>query len=97
MLTVPIMIISVAGPMIDVTGKMTCLAADPAIRTRLMSLFITLMFLGGGLGSWVGTIAFDLGGWSLNARLAVALSLLTVLLSCLAFRLAPAADQGLGS
>ncbi len=93
LLTIPIVIISVAGPMIDVTGRMTCLAAEPAIRTRLMSLFITLMFLGGGLGSWVGTIAYDLGGWGLNARLAVFLSLVTVVLSCVAFRLLPPEGQ----
>jgi len=81
LLTLPIIVMSVAGPMIDVTGRMTCLAADPAIRTRLMSLFIILMFLGGGVGSWVGTIAYDLGGWSLNVTLAMIFSAVIVLLS----------------
>ena len=86
LLTLPIIVMSVAGPMIDVTGRMTCLAAEPAIRTRLMSLFIILMFLGGGVGSWVGTIAYDLGGWSLNVTLAMIFSAVIVLLSWLGQR-----------
>ena len=86
LLTIPIIVMSVAGPMIDVTGRMTCLAAEPAIRTRLMSLFIILMFLGGGVGSWAGTIAYDLGGWPLNVSLAMGFSAVIVLLSMLASR-----------
>lgn len=85
-LSVPIVVMSIAGPMIDVTGRMTCLGADPAIRTRLMSLFITLMFLGGGIGSWAGTIAYDLGGWVFNVSLAMGCSAVIVLLSLLALR-----------
>ncbi len=86
-LSLPIIVMSIAGPMIDVTGRMTCLRADPAIRTRLMSLFITLMFLGGGIGSWAGTIAYDLGGWLFNVGLAMGFSTVVVLLSLLALRL----------
>ena len=86
LLTIPIIVMSVAGPGIDVTGRMTCLAAEPGIRTRLMSLFIILMFLGGGVGSWAGTIAYDLGGWPLNVGLAMAFSAVIVLLSMLGSR-----------
>jgi predicted MFS family arabinose efflux permease len=86
-LAIPVIVMSVAGPMIDVTGRMTCLAGDPAIRTRLLSLFIILMFLGGGVGSWAGTIAYDLGGWSLNVAIAMGTSVLIVLLSVLGVRL----------
>lgn len=95
LLTLPIIVMSVAGPMIDVTGRMTCLAAEPAIRTRLMSLFIILMFLGGGVGSWVGTIAYDLGGWSLNVTLAMIFSAVIVLLSWVGQRrFGPSATPG---
>ena len=86
LLAVPIVIISVAGPLVDVTGRMTALGAAPEIRTRLMSLYIVLMFLGGGVGSWVGTIAYDLGGWMLNVSLACFCSTLIVLLSMAALR-----------
>ena len=45
-----------------------------------------LMFLGGGMGSWAGTIAYDLGGWSLTASLAFGFSATIVLLSFLSWR-----------
>jgi len=59
-LAIPIVVISIAGPVVDVTGRMTALGAPRDIRTRLMSLYIVLMFLGGGAGSWAGTIAYEL-------------------------------------
>lgn len=62
-LLLPIGVMSIAGPMVDVTGRMTSLNKPPAVRTRLMTLYVTLMFLGGGMGSWSGAIAYDLGGW----------------------------------
>lgn len=62
-LLLPIAITSTVGPMVDVTGRMIGLREPPAIRTRLMSLYITLMFVGGAFGSWTGTLAFALGDW----------------------------------
>ena len=86
LLVVPIVITSVAGPMVDVTGRMTCLGEEAGIRTRLMSIYIILMFIGGGIGSWSGTIAYDLGGWTLTASLACLLSALALGLSLMAWR-----------
>ena len=86
LLAIPIVIMSVAGPMIDVTGRMTALGEAPAIRTRLMSLYISIMFLGGGVGSWAETIAYDLGGWNLTSSLALGLSSLILLLSFMIWR-----------
>ena len=86
LLAIPIVIISIAGPVVDVTGRMTALGAPPDIRTRLMSLYIILMFLGGGAGSWAGTIAYDLGGWMLNVSLSLACSALILFLSVKALR-----------
>ncbi|MFK8042736.1 MAG: MFS transporter [Congregibacter sp.] len=62
-LLLPIAVMSTVGPMVDVTGRMTSLNTPPPVRTRLMTLYITLMFLGGGLGSWTGAIAYGFGGW----------------------------------
>ena len=60
----PIALLSIVGPVIDITGRMTGLREDPRVRTRLMSLYVGMMFLGGGLGSWWGTLAYAMGGWS---------------------------------
>ena len=29
-----------------------------------MAVYVGMMFMGGGLGSWWGTLAYPLGGWS---------------------------------
>jgi predicted MFS family arabinose efflux permease len=85
LLVIPILVISVAGPVIDVTGRMSCLGEAPEIRTRLMSLYIIVMFLGGGLGSWAGTLAYDLGGWFLTCSLTLGFSALILSLSLLSW------------
>lgn len=86
MLLLPIILTSVAGPLIDITGRMSSLSQAPQLRTRLMSIYITLMFLGGGLGSWAGTLAYDLGGWTGTVTLTCSLSLAVCALSALAWR-----------
>lgn len=77
----PIVVLSIAGPLIDITGRMTTLSQPPAARTRLMSLYITLMFLGGGLGSGCGTYAYELGGWRGTLGLCLSLSVVICLLA----------------
>ena len=86
LLMIPIVITNLVGPIIDVSGRMTFLNQAPAIRTRLMTVYIVLMFLGGGLCSWAGTTAYEWGGWSATAVLSMALSTLVVALSFISFR-----------
>lgn len=81
LLMIPIFMTNVFGPVIDVTGRMTFLNQPPDVRTRLMTIYIVFMFVGGGLASWAGTTAYDIWGWSGNALLAVVASA-TVLLLC---------------
>jgi len=88
---VPVVATAIAGPLIDITGRMTSLKQPPNIRTRLMSLYITLMFLGGGLGSWSGTAAYDAGGWWGTVILSVGMSLGVCLLAWRARAIEPAA------
>ncbi|MEM9316017.1 MAG: hypothetical protein AAGA95_15450, partial [Pseudomonadota bacterium] len=57
------------------------LREEPSVRTRLMSLYITLMFIGGGLGSWGGTLAYDALGWWGTVGLCVGMSSLVCFLS----------------
>ena len=87
LLIVPLLMMNIVGPVIDVSGRMLFLSERPEIRTRLTTLYIVLMFLGGGLASWSGTTAYEWGGWNTNASLAVAISLGTVTLSLLSLYL----------
>lgn len=80
-LLAPLAIMSIVGPIIDVTGRMTGLQQNPAVRTRLMSLYVGMMFTGAGLGSWSGTLAYDRGGWLAVASLLLGFSALVWLLS----------------
>ena len=85
LLIIPILIANIFGPVMDVTGRMTILKETPQIRTRLMTVYIVFMFLGGGLASWAGTMVYDLWGWFGNATLAVSLSVVVSALSAWAY------------
>lgn len=62
-LMVPLLLVNMVGPTVDVTGRMTFLALAPEIRTRLTTFYIVCMFLGGAIGSVLGTAVYDAGGW----------------------------------
>ena len=85
-LLIPILLTSLVGPMIDVTGRMTSLNKPSEIRTRLMSLYVAIMFIGGGLGSFAGTLAYDAGGWSGSVTLMISLTMIVSLLSIWQYR-----------
>lgn len=85
LLIIPILIANIFGPVMDVTGRMTILKESPEIRTRLMTVYIVFMFLGGGVASWAGTTVYDLWGWTGNATLAVSLSVIVSALSAIAY------------
>jgi len=74
LLMIPIVIMNVGGPLIDVCNRMTFLNKALEIRTRLMTVYIVMMFIGGGAASWAGTTAYDLAGWQGNAVLAFGMS-----------------------
>ncbi|MEO0882967.1 MAG: MFS transporter [Pseudomonadota bacterium] len=86
LLMVPIVITNIVGPVIDVTGRMTFLSESPDIRTRLMTVYIVLMFAGGGIGSWAGTAVYDWAGWTGNALLALGFSSMVLVLAIFAVR-----------
>ena len=83
---VPIVIMNLLGPIIDITGRMTFLSEASEIRTRLMTIYIVFMFTGGGAISWASTAAYDWKGWIGNAALATALSAIVVALTAFALR-----------
>lgn len=81
LLLIPIVIMNTVGPAIDVAGRMTTLSLAPGIRTRLMTAYIVLMFVGAGFASWAGTATYEIAGWAGNSALAFILSATLVLLS----------------
>ena len=82
LLMIPIVMMNVGGPALDVCNRMTFLNRAPDIRTRLMTVYIVIMFLGGGAGSWAGTAVYDAAGWHGTALLALVMSA-TMLSLCL--------------
>ena len=86
-LLVPLVLVNLVGPGIDVTGRMIFLALAPEVRTRLTTAYIVLMFVGGGIGSFAGTAVFDAFGWAGTCALLAGFSLVLTLLSYTARRL----------
>jgi MFS family permease len=91
LLMIPIVMNTVAGPVIDVTGRMTILRLDPDIRTRLMTVYVVIMFTGGGIASTAATSIYDAAGWSGNAGFAGVLALAAAGLSAIAYKRRPQA------
>ncbi len=74
-LLLPLVITNIVGPTVDVTGRMTFLSLEPAIRTRLTTSYIVVMFLGGAIGSVAATAIYDAGGWAGTCALLLAISI----------------------
>ncbi|MEU1788522.1 MFS transporter [Streptomyces sparsogenes] len=62
-----------------ILGQHTIYQLDPNARARLNSAFIATFFIGGALGSQLGSLAYRAGGWSTVAALGAALPLLALL------------------
>lgn len=85
-LLIPLVIVNLVGPTIDVTGRMTFLTEEPQIRTRLITTYIVIMFVGGALGSFLGTAVYDWAGWAGSCVLLLAMSVAVLSLSMQALR-----------
>ena len=81
LLMIPILIANIVGPVIDVAGRMTFLSEAPSVRTRLMTVYIIFMFVGGGIASWAGTAAYDWAGWRGNVAIAFTMCAIVTLLA----------------
>lgn len=85
LLLIPILMNTVVGPVMDVSGRMTILRLAPDIRTRLMTVYVVIMFVGGGIASTIATTAYDAAGWSGNVAIAGGFAILAAILSALAY------------
>ncbi|MEV6992722.1 MFS transporter [Streptomyces sp. NPDC093228] len=81
-----VVLIALAAILIDmavqttlILGQHTIYQLDPAARARLNSAFIATFFLGGALGSQLGSIAYRTGGWGAVSVLGAALPILALL------------------
>lgn len=73
-LLVPLVLVNMVGPTVDVTGRMMFLSLAPEIRTRLTTFYIVCMFVGGALGSVLGTAIYDAAGWGGTCLLLLGIS-----------------------
>jgi len=81
-----IILIALAAVLIDtavqttlILGQHTVYQLDPTARARLNSAFIAIFFIGGALGSQLGSLAFHAGGWTAVTVLGSVLPLLALL------------------
>ncbi|MXO86461.1 MFS transporter [Altererythrobacter aurantiacus] len=93
LLMIPILIGNIVGPAIDVTSRMTFLSAEPSLRTRLTSIYIVMMFIGGSIGSVAGTAVFDAFGWNGTALYIIGSCLGLLFFTVLGYRLYGQRDQ----
>jgi predicted MFS family arabinose efflux permease len=81
-----IVLIALAAVLLDmavqtalILGQHTIYRLDPNARARLNSVFIAIFFLGGALGSQLGSISYQARGWTTVSVLCSALALLALL------------------
>ena len=86
LLMIPILIGNIVGPAIDVTSRMTFLSLEPELRTRLTTIYIVLMFIGGAVGSVAGTAVFDAFGWTGTALYILGSCIILFALTVLGYR-----------
>ena len=86
LLMIPILLGNIVGPAIDVSSRMTFLSLKPELRTRLTTIYVVMMFIGGSVGSVVGTAAFDAFGWTGTALYILASCVCLTALTVLAYR-----------
>ncbi|MEO0440877.1 MAG: MFS transporter [Pseudomonadota bacterium] len=75
-LIIPVILSNFGGASMDVANRTILFGRAPEIRTRLMTVYIVIMFLGGGLSSWLGTAAYAWGGWNAIAGMSLAFATL---------------------
>lgn len=87
----PIMFSNFGGASMDVANRTILFGRAPEIRTRLMTIYIVIMFVGGGLSSWLGTAAYTWGGWDAIVVISLVFASLIMGFTLLGIRLKPTA------
>tara|TARA_R110002110_G_scaffold59209_15_gene167760 strand:- start:1244 stop:2458 length:1215 start_codon:yes stop_codon:yes gene_type:complete len=92
LLVIAVIFNTIGGASVDICSRTILFSRAPDIRTRLMTIYIVIMFIGGGLSSWLGTATYEYAGWPGISVMAIsyALSIMGLSLWGLRFRQARA-------
>ncbi|MEH6660648.1 MAG: MFS transporter [Parasphingorhabdus sp.] len=63
-LVVAVIFNTIGGASVDICSRTILFSRAPEIRTRLMTIYIVIMFIGGGISSWLGAATYEYAGWS---------------------------------
>ncbi|AMO70666.1 MFS transporter [Sphingorhabdus sp. M41] len=64
LLVIAIIFNTIGGASVDICSRTILFSRAPEIRTRLMTIYIVIMFIGGGISSWLGAAVYEYAGWS---------------------------------
>lgn len=81
LLVIIVILNSLGGASIDVASRTIMFSRASDIRTRLMTIYIVIMFIGGGLSSWLGTATYEYAGWTGISVMAIGYALVITGLS----------------
>ncbi|MEQ8742316.1 MFS transporter [Parasphingorhabdus sp.] len=63
LLVIAVIFNTIGGASVDICSRTILFSRAPEIRTRLMTIYIVIMFIGGGISSWLGAATYEYAGW----------------------------------
>lgn len=70
-LVIAVIFNTLGGASKDIASRTIMFRLAPEIRTRLMTIYIVIMFIGGGISSWLGTAVYEYYGWTGTSTMAI--------------------------
>ena len=81
LLVIAVILNTIGGAAVDICSRTILFSRAPDIRTRLMTIYIVIMFIGGGLSSWLATATYEYAGWPGISTMAISYALVIMALS----------------
>jgi len=75
LLVIAVIFNTIGGASVDICSRTILFSRAPEIRTRLMTIYIVIMFIGGGISSWLGAATYEYAGWPGISIMAIAYAL----------------------
>ncbi|MGB5483690.1 MFS transporter [Parasphingorhabdus sp.] len=75
LLVIAVILNSIGGASVDICSRTIMFSRAPEIRTRLMTIYVVIMFIGGGISSWLGAATYEYAGWSGISIMAISYAL----------------------